>query len=174
MRKKHYRSPSGLTNEERFELYVDYEPTSGCHLWNGSTTRDGYGNFGWKFDDGSWLTVRAHRKSYEMNYGPIPEGLVICHKCNNPACVNPEHLYAGTQRQNIEDAIRAGTHVLAREGYNAGTRNGRARLTEDDVRKMRAEYAAGGTSFKKIGEKYGVRHYAARAAIIGETWSTVR
>ena len=174
MKAKQFRSPNGQSNEERFSNHTEPEPMSGCYLWTGNVSFDGYGSFGWKLESGQIKTTKAHRAAYLLKYGSIPDGLVICHKCNVRSCVNPDHLYAGTQRQNVEDAIRAGTHILTRDGFNAGTRNGRARLTEDDVRNMRAEYAAGGISFKNIAAKYGMNTAAARSAIIGETWSTVR
>lgn len=175
MRKhKAFRSPHGASNEERFSNHVEPEPMSGCHLWTGALNPFGYGSFGWKMPNGRYKTVVASRFAYTLAYGEIPSGLYVCHKCNNRMCVNPDHLYAGTQKQNVDDAVRAGTHVLARDGYNSGSRNGRARLTEDDVRRMRSEYAAGNTSYKKIAQKYGMNTAAARSAIIGETWSTVR
>jgi hypothetical protein len=172
--KRRTRAPFGASNDERFMFYVEPEPMSGCHLWSGSTVKDGHGMFNVRRDDGTFLTVFAHRYAYEREHGTIPDGKVVCHKCNVPCCVNPHHLYAGTQKQNVEDAVRAGTHILSRDGANRGERNGRSILTQEIVLQMRKEYAAGGISMKSIGAKYGIKQAAARSAIIGETWPSRR
>jgi hypothetical protein len=95
---------------ESFDANYIPEPNSGCWLWLGSAYPDHPGKplrpkmfFGDR-------RVYAHRFSYERFKGPIPAGLQVCHRCNTPMCVNPEHLYAGTAKENIGDAIRAGTH----------------------------------------------------------------
>lgn len=88
----------------RFEQSIERIPIGGCWLWMRSTGNYGYGQFA--------LTpqrqVRAHRYSYEARHGPIPAGMVVCHRCDNPCCVNPEHLFLGTQRDNIQDCIQKG------------------------------------------------------------------
>ena len=89
------------TLEERLRaktLYAD----SGCWEWMGARNAQGYG-FIWK--DGSGY---VHRAAYELLVGPIPEGLIVCHHCDNPSCWNPEHLFAGTYKDNREDMIRKG------------------------------------------------------------------
>jgi hypothetical protein len=94
-----------MTDEERFDSKV--RPSAGCWIWTGGRSK-GYGSF--------WLggrDVRAHRYAYERHHGPIPEGLMICHTCDNPPCVNPHHLYAGTAADNARDARQRGrAHVL--------------------------------------------------------------
>lgn len=74
-----------------------------CHIFDGSKTEDGYGQF--KYKGQYWL---AHRYSYVLHKGPIPLGTIIRHTCDNPACINPEHLLAGTQQDNINDCIARG------------------------------------------------------------------
>lgn len=82
---------------DRFFKYVTYQ--SGCWNWKGGVMKNGYGQF--------MTTVHvkeyAHRVSYQIFYGDIPEGLIICHKCDNKKCVNPAHLYAGTRTDNLID-----------------------------------------------------------------------
>jgi len=128
------------------------DPLSGCWEWTGARKPDGYGRL---FRRGRQLT--AHRLAYEQWRGPIPPGLSVLHRCDNPACFNPEHLFLGTQADNIADCIAKGRAFRAKgsangkhthPGTSQGERNGRARLTEAEVvairsdRRGRAEIAA--------------------------------
>lgn len=94
--------------EDRFWPKVSPEPNSGCWLWEGAVHTNGYGNF---YVDGKYR--RAHRVSYEMHKGQIPDGLVIDHLCRNTFCVNPDHLEPVTHGENVrrgENRNRDKTH----------------------------------------------------------------
>jgi hypothetical protein len=91
----------GISAMERFVAYV--QKTSGCWLWTASLTSTGYGQMmvhGKK--------QKAHRVSWEIHHGPIPDGMCVCHACHNPRCVKPEHLYLGTQSDNVADMKASG------------------------------------------------------------------
>lgn len=92
------RGPKPTPPEVRFWKYVSPEPNSGCWLWTGTGAR--YGQIS-RWIGTRWQFYPAHRLSYEMHKGPIPKGLVIDHKCRNTMCVNPEHLRAVTQGENV-------------------------------------------------------------------------
>lgn len=89
------------------------EPNTGCWLWTG-TSRNGYGRFIW---DGNAYT--AHRVAYQILKGPVPPHLMVLHRCDTPACINPDHLFLGTQSDNMRDASRKGRlFTLLRGGWN--------------------------------------------------------
>lgn len=76
------------------------EPMSGCHLWLAYLDKDGYGRF--EVERKKWM---AHRFSWTLNCGEIPKGMHVLHHCDNPTCINPNHLYVGTRKQNMQDCL---------------------------------------------------------------------
>lgn len=115
--------------------------------------RSGYGTFRiGSLSDGSRKSVGAHRWSYEHYKGAIPDGLFTCHTCDNKLCVNPHHLFLGTNAENIRDAVRKGVKI---GGPNIGEANGRAVLTPAKVLRIRALYGAGQT-MERLADRYGV------------------
>jgi hypothetical protein len=87
-------------------------PEAGCWLWLGSTGRGGYG----RIRVGGNRTARTHRLAWELNRGPIPDGLHVLHKCDTPCCINPDHLFLGTPLDNAHDRDRKGRQVAGRVG----------------------------------------------------------
>jgi hypothetical protein len=131
-----------LSAHEKFWHYVNKDAPNGCWLWTGFKDKDGYG----KMRVGK-LNVRAHRISYELVNGPIPEGQLILHnnECNNPSCVNPSHLRTGDHDENMQDRIDAGH-------YATGERHHYAKLTDVEAEAVRC---APGT-YKQIARRFGI------------------
>ncbi len=107
----------------RFWSHVRKGEGDACWEWTGAKHSKGYGSF--------WLpgrkTVRSHRWAFEQEHGTIPKGLILCHRCDNPSCVRPSHLYAGTHRDNMRDAVTSGltrwTHTLCQRGHEFTAEN---------------------------------------------------
>lgn len=153
----------------RFEEKYMPEPMSGCWLWLGALSKYGYGTIsGGRAHN--HVPLFAHRVSWEIANGPIPPGLSICHKCDNTACVNPQHLYAGTQRQNIQDALDRGRWT--QHGASVGADHHLAKLTEDDVKEIRRAAEAGETRVS-LARRFGVDPTNISCITLRKTWTHI-
>jgi hypothetical protein len=152
-----------LPIEQRFWAKVAKLGPSDCWLWLASKDKDGYGYFD---KSGNSFNGRAHRFSWELFNGKtIPEGFLVCHTCDNPPCVNPSHLFLGTCLENTRDMINKG------RGH-AGEKNGRAKLTVNDVITLRKLSTAGLTA-AALGRMYSIDESTALDIIKRKLWNTV-
>jgi hypothetical protein len=162
----HNSKQPSRTVEERFWQYV--QKTDNCWLWTGATRNFGYGVLHIGGHKGK--AERAHRLSWEIHNGPIPNGLYVCHHCDNPACVNPAHLFLGTNQDNVDDMVQKGRNFVNGEQRSKGERHGMAKLTAEQVLQIREEYVRTKTTFSEIGRRYGLSHQTVRRIIRGEAW----
>lgn len=163
------RRITSVEAEGRFWANIGPEPNTGCWLWTGRCDRDGYG----KINCGRAGPFLAHRWSYAHFVGPIQPGHLVCHKCDVPSCVNPDHLFAGTDADNVADATRKGRR---RYCPPRGMEQPNAILTDDAVRAIRAEYAAGvprGWMFRIAPAKWGVDESVINRIVHRRSWKHV-
>lgn len=148
--------------EQRFWEKVDKKSPDECWKWLSHITPAGYGNFSLKLDDGKFHVASAHRVSYELTYGDIPSGMEVCHTCDNRACVNPNHLFLGTQADNMKD-------MKSKNRQTGGIKNPRAKLTEESVREMRRLYSEG-MSYKELAKKFSICWASVHNVVARRTW----
>lgn len=148
-----------LTLEDRFWEKVDRKSSDECWNWLGGIHMNGYGGF----NDGT-KSMKAHRFSWILFYGEIPEGKLICHKCDNRKCVNPNHLFLGTQKDNIQDRIRKG-----RSKYAVGERHGNHKLTKETVLKIKQLLKQGRTQ-TEIAHIFNIDHRQIHCIEHKKTW----
>lgn len=150
---------SAISPEVRFWSYVN--KTDECWLWTGPTSRRGYGRFSIGPRNAARPIV-ASRFSYELHYGPIPDDALICHRCDNPACVRPDHLFAGTHQDNMSD-------MAAKGRSPRGEQSPRAKLTADTVRAIRFQHGAGVSGYA-LARQYGMSYTTVKDLLRGRTW----
>lgn len=143
------------------EMHIP-EPMSGCWLWTGAINNKGYGTLSRQVNKKTQLTY-AHRFSWEHHTGPIPEGMCVCHKCDVPCCVNPDHLFLGTRQDNSDDMVAKGRS-------NRGEGRWKAKLNEGKVRDIRSSNKPQTVLAKELGVTVGTIY----KALHRETWAHVK
>jgi hypothetical protein len=150
------------SQEDRFWLKV--RKSDGCWEWIGSKRPNGYGRF--QAGGRGTSQVAAHRFSYELHKGRIPDGLVVMHRCDNRTCVNPDHLSLGTPLDNTRDMYAKGR---ANPGRPRGNLNANAKLTPEAVRYIRSSFKYA----SELARELGVGQTSIRSVRSGRTWSHI-
>lgn len=154
-------SPPTIPLQNRFWAKVN--KTDGCWLWTAGCFRRGYGAIGAGGRHSPLL--RAHRLSWELHNGPIPEGLCVLHECDNPRCVRPEHLFLGTHQDNVADCVAKGRH-------SRGERVHQSKLTTANIIMIKSAIKSG-TSQKAIADTFGVHPATISDIATGRTWTHI-
>lgn len=161
----------GYTNDHilaRLHKYIIQIPFSDCHYWIGALGRkNGYGTFHIreKGNRNNRKQYKAHRLIYEFYKGPIGDKHVL-HVCDNPQCVNPDHLFLGTHQENMHDMAKKGRAWC-------GSKHKSAKLTSEQVLEIRKLYAEGGHTTRSLGAIYGVNGRHIHNIVVGKKWKIV-
>jgi len=185
-----------MDTSTRFWLKV--HKTADCWLWQGATNKRGYGRC--TVNGVNWY---SHRLSWMLHYGAIPVGMFVLHHCDNPSCVRPDHLFLGTQTDNMKDCVRKRRHAAvthpeciptgkrsARRKHPKswsdwvppaklnpelvrGQKNPAAKLTDDDVRSIRRLYATGEFTQARLAKQFKVGQTAISNILLGRRWAHV-
>lgn len=161
-----YQATSSSGHSERFWKKVDRSGPDDCWEWKGAKANFGYGEH-----IISNRKVRAHRVAWELTKGTIPIGLCILHKCDNPPCCNPNHLFVGTRADNSDDKIAKGRY---RHGIARGEHHGQAILCEEDVLYIRATYNHNTCSQRSLATKFNVTVGTISAIVHRRLWKHVQ
>jgi hypothetical protein len=148
---------------ERFDANYTPEPNSGCWLWTA-----GWGSGGYGFINSGGRQLKAHRASWALHRGNVPDGIKVLHRCDTPACVNPDHLFLGTDADNNADKIAKGRN----KPPSFSSKDGEIVLDEAAVKVIRSEYAPG-VYYHEIATRYGVSPTTISRIINRQTWRHV-
>lgn len=150
------------TIQERFYAKVDVRGEDECWEWLASKRGNGYGGFGLE-----GKTIRAHRLAYALAYGEIPPGIYVLHRCDNRVCVNPKHLFLGTQKENIRDMMDKGRGVRAGQ---SGEGNIQAKLKRSQAEEIRRLYGTGFYTKTHLAAIYMVSRRLIYSIVRGDSW----
>ena len=149
----------------KIRFWSKVRKTSGCWNWTGAKCSGRYGNFG----IGNRTSVLAHRYSWELHFGRIPSGLNVLHRCDNGLCVNPSHLFIGTQADNVLDM-----HQKGRDRKAKGSGVSLSKLTEREVVEIKRLLAARAMIDREIADRFNVARVTVNHIRTGRTWRHVQ
>jgi hypothetical protein len=166
-------SEVSMRDESIARFWAKVDRSGDCWTWKGATWQ-GYGRLGI-----NGRSMKAHRVSWEIANGPIPTGVEVCHRCDNPSCVRPDHLFLGTHAENIADMVSKGRVAtgarssarLHPERRPRGEFHPFHRLTAADVLAIRTRYAWGGITQAALASEYGVSEEHVRQIILRRKWA---
>jgi HNH endonuclease len=161
------RIPLEVLFRRRFDR-IDRRDAYDCWEWPSSRNDAGYGIMA-VGRAGQQRQRRAHRLAWEFLVGPVPDGLDVCHHCDNPPCVNPRHLFLGTRQENSRDMWRKG-RGRGGNAHLSGETNPNARLSDEDVLSMRRRYSARGVTMTRLAAEYGVSQSVISNVLTRRTW----
>lgn len=142
---------------ERFHKHLGPTTDAGCILWNGAVNKAGYGTLGGPL---------AHRVAYELSYGQIPHGMCVLHRCDNPPCVNHEHLFLGTHRDNVDDKV-------AKNRQHKGEKMPQAKLTDSAVLEIRRLWESGSFTQQALANQFSVNRPAISKIVLRQRWKHI-
>lgn len=172
----------GMTESVAERLWPSVNRTAGCWEWTGPAFRGGYGRVYFR-----GRTLYAHRVSWELANGRIPDGLWVLHHCDNPPCVRPDHLFLGTHADNMADMVAKGRHsslmhpeaVVRGDRHPSrtkpwtrprGERHAMARLNTEQVMEIRRRYVAGGWTQEQLGFAFGITESNISRIVRDKNW----
>lgn len=132
-----------IQDKLRFESKFIKGKGNECWLWQAAVIHNGYGQFTYKYKG-----IKAHRFSYELYKGEIPKGMLVCHSCDVRNCVNPDHLWLGTQKDNIQDMFKKGRRIFTEEARKKIAKRSRERIVSTETRNILRKNAIGNTNRK--------------------------
>jgi len=152
--------------QERLEKNIITVQDTGCWEWQAYKNEAGYAIMSLNNK-----TTRVHRIAYELyNESKIPNGLIVCHSCDNPCCINPEHLWLGTHADNVNDKVNKGR---AMGGSNKGEINPQRILNEYEVLEIREKYSTGNYTQEELGTEYSVSRSAIKMVVNRNNWKHI-
>jgi hypothetical protein len=149
-------------------FWYKVQKSDGCWEWQGCKNRQGYG-----LATVRGSTMAASRYAYELTFGPVPTEMHVCHHCDNPPCVRPDHLFLGTPQENKDDARRKGRRVgrFPRLGPKPRPHGRKAKLDVEAVAYIRANYVPWKVSLYALAKRFGVDPRTVHRVVTGETWA---
>lgn len=152
------------TLEQRLQKHT--QKADGCWIWIGPRNSNGYGRIHWQ-----GRKQYVHRLVYELAHGPLQKAIEVCHDCDNPACVRPDHLFPGAHKDNMADMVTKGRHPSQTqpETRPRGEQHYASKLTDADVRAIRSLYASG-QSKASLARQFGIDRVMIRQIVARKAW----